>query len=308
MHWTLADGSVRSSTDDVFWRKDGTPIRVEYISAPMLDEQGRVAGAVVTFRDITRQRHMEQQIEQASRVASIGRVSASVAHEFNNLLMGMRPFAEVLRNRAAGDQSLAKPIQHIFNVVRRGQRLTDEILRFTRPPEPKLGTIDVAAWLSALCDEARGLLEGRTMELQLPDELHIRADADQLSQVMLNLVTNARDATKAGDTIAIGAARASDVPFLQKQLVGSDRLAALYVRDTGSGIPPQSLERIFEPLFTTKEHGNGLGLAVAFQIIAQHEGQILIDTEVNVGSTFYLVLPGAQVVRSMISSVDVADA
>jgi signal transduction histidine kinase len=205
--------------------------------------------------------------------------------------MGMGPFAEVLRNRSAGDESLAKPIQHILNVVRRGQRLTDEILRFTRPPEPILGPIDVAAWLSALCDEARGLLDGRTMDVQLPHELRIRADADQLSQVMLNLVTNARDAMGLGDTITIGAARASEVPFLRKQLVGCNRLAALYVRDTGSGIPPKSLERIFEPLFTTKESGNGLGLAIAFQIIGQHEGQILIDTEVGVGSTFYLVLP-----------------
>ena len=259
--------------------------------SPMVDEQGRIAGAVITFRDISKQKQMERQIEQSNRVASLGRVSASVAHEFNNLLMGMRPFAEVLRNRAANDQSLAKPIQHIFNVVRRGQRLTDEILRFTRPPEPILGTIDLAVWLSALCEEARGLLDGRTLDVQLPEELHVRADADQLSQVMLNLVTNARDATQPGDTITIGAARASEVPFLQKQLIGCNQMAALYVRDTGSGIPPQSLERIFEPLFTTKESGNGLGLAIAFQIMGQHEGQILIDTELDVGSTFYLVLP-----------------
>ncbi|MFL6246490.1 MAG: PAS domain S-box protein [Thermoanaerobaculia bacterium] len=291
MHWTLADGSVRSSTDDVFWRKDGTPIRVEYVSAPMLDEQGRIAGAVVTFRDMTRQRHMEQQIEQASRVASLGRVSASVAHEFNNLLMGMWPFAEILRSRSAGDESLAKPIQHIFNVIRRGQRLTDEILRFTRPPEPVVGPIDAASWLPAVAHEARGLLDGRMLDVELPDELHLHADADQLSQVMLNLITNARDATLPGDTIVIGAARASEIPFLQQQLGGCERMAALYVRDTGCGIPPQSLEQIFEPLFTTKKTGNGLGLAVAFQIMKQHEGQILIDTEVGVGSTFYLVLP-----------------
>jgi signal transduction histidine kinase len=241
--------------------------------------------------DATALRAMEQKIEQASRVASLGRVSASVAHEFNNLLMGMSPFAEVLRSRTAGDEALARAVQHILNVVRRGQRLTDEILRFTRPPEPILAPVDLAAWLPAFCEEARGLVEGRTMVVELPAALPVRADADQLSQVMLNLVINARDATPCGGRITIGAAPAGEIAFLRKQLAGCERMAALYVRDTGSGIPPESLERIFEPLFTTKENGTGLGLAVALQIMRRHEGEILVDTEPGAGTAFYLVLP-----------------
>jgi len=90
----------------VFWRRDATPIRVESTAAPMVDDEGRIAGAVTTFRDISRQKQMEQQIEQSARVASLGRVSASVAPEFNNLLMGLGPSVDVLRRKAEGDPAL----------------------------------------------------------------------------------------------------------------------------------------------------------------------------------------------------------
>jgi signal transduction histidine kinase len=125
----------------------------------------------------------------------------------------------------------------------------------------------------------------------LPEELTIRADGDRLSQVLLNLVKNACEATPRTGTVTVGAARAETVPFLRAQLPPGERLATLFVRDNGSGIPPEVVERIFEPLFTTRRAGHGIGLALASQIVAQHSGQILIDTAPERGSTFYLVLP-----------------
>jgi PAS domain S-box-containing protein len=291
MHWTLADGTVRFSEDDVFWRKDGTALRVAYTAAPMVDEQGRIAGAVVTFRDISKQKQMEQQIEQGLRVASLGRVSASVAHEFNNLLMSIAPSAEVLR-RKSGDPALEKPVKHVLDAVRRGQRLTDEILRFTNPPEPRIQRIDLAAAGREFCDEARGILAERRVEIELSAELEVRADVDQLSQVMLNLVTNARNATQPGGKVTIGAAPAASIAFLRTQLPDAERFVALYVRDDGCGISAEAKERIFEPFFTTrKASGTGLGLAVAYRIVAQHGGHILIESEVGRGATFYVALP-----------------
>lgn len=292
MHWTLADGVVRLNEDDVFWRKDGTAVRVAYTTAPMVDEQGRIAGAVVTFRDISKQKQMEQQIEQGVRVASLGRVSASVAHEFNNLLMSIRPFAELLQRRTDNDPALETPVKHLLDAVRRGQRLTDEILRFTNPPEPRMQRLDLAAVSREFCEEARGILSERRMEVEMPFALEVRADVDQLSQVMLNLVTNARNATKAGGTVTIGAAPAASIPFLREQLPQAESFAAIYVRDDGCGISAEARERIFEPFFTTRKHaGTGLGLAVAWRIVAQHGGHILIDSEVGRGAAFYVVLP-----------------
>jgi len=292
-HWTLADGGVRFNEDDVFWRKDGTPIRVQYTAAPMVDEQGRIAGVVVTFRDISKQKQMEHQIEQGLRVASLGRVSASVAHEFNNLLMSISPSAELLRRKTEHDPSFEKPVRHVLDAVRRGQRLTEEILRFTNPRDPHKQRLDLGAIIRDLRDETRGLIGERRMEVELAPELpHICADADLLSQVLLNLVTNARNATDAEGTITIGAAPAISIPFLREQLPETERFAALYVRDDGCGISAAARERIFEPFFTTRKgNGTGLGLAVAYRIVSQHGGHILIESEAGNGSTFYVVLP-----------------
>jgi len=292
MHRTLADGSVECGEDDIFQRKDGSAIRVEYTAAPMVDEQGRIAGAVVTFRDISKQKQMEQQIEQGLRVASLGRVSASVAHEFNNLLMSIGPSAECLRRKAAVDPALEKPVKHVLDAVRRGQRLTDEILRFTNPPEPRMRQLDLAVVLREFRDAAHGILTERRMEIEMPAALEIRADADQLTQVLLNLVANARNATRTGGTVTIGAAPAVSIPFLREQLPDAERFAALYVRDDGCGISAEAKQRIFEPFFTTRKcAGTGLGLAVAFRIVSQHGGHTLVDSEVGTGSTFYIALP-----------------
>jgi PAS domain S-box-containing protein len=295
VHGTIADGMVRFGDSDILWRNDGKEIRVDYTTAPMLDEQGRIAGAVVTFRDVSKQKQMEQQIEQAARVESLGRVSASVAHEFNNVLMGIRPFAEVLQRKAAEDQTLDKAVTHVLNAVRRGQRLTDEILRFTNPPEPRMETTDLAGLLRGFGDEARGILSERRMELELPEALEIRADADQLSQVLLNLVANARNATPAWGEVTMGAAPAASIPFVREHVPAPEQFAVLYVRDNGCGISEEAKERIFEPFFTTrKEGGTGLGLAVAWRIVSQHGGQILIDSDIGKGTAFYVVLPSTK--------------
>ncbi|MFP5246002.1 MAG: PAS domain S-box protein, partial [Thermoanaerobaculia bacterium] len=291
LHWTLADGGVRFSDQDVFWRRDGKEIRVEFTTAPMLDEQGRIAGAVVTFRDVSAQKQMEQQLEQAARVESLGRVSASVAHEFNNLLMGLKPFADILHRKAQGDPALEKPVRHVLNIVRRGQRLTDQILRFTNPAEPRMEAVDLAALLREFSEEARGILTDRSLELELPAALIVRADGDQLAQVLLNLVTNARNATSAGGVVTLGAAPASSIAFLREHLPAPEDFAALYVRDNGSGIAAEAKERMFEPFFTTrKSGGTGLGLAIAWRIATAHGGRILIDSEVGKGAAFYVLL------------------
>jgi PAS domain S-box-containing protein len=295
MHHALGDGSecpihwTPGAADDVFRRQDGVPVRVEYTSAPMVDEEGRISGAVVTFRDISRQKQMEEQIAHAARAASLGRVSASVAHEFNNLLMSVAPFTEVLRRKAQEDHSLEKPVRHIINAVRRGQRMTDEILRFTQPLQPRLERVDLASLIRDFADEARGVLLDREVELDVPPHLETRADPDQLTQVLLNLVVNARDATKCGGLVSIGAAPATELPFLREQLTNAEELVAFYVRDNGCGIPAEAREHIFEPFFTAgKRRGSGLGLAVAWRIAASHGGRILCESEEGAGTTFYV--------------------
>ncbi len=289
---TIADGVVRNVNDDVFWRRDGTSFHVDYVVAPKLDSEGRRRGVVVAFRDITKQKEMERKVDQAVRVSSLGRVAASVAHEFNNVLMGIQPFAEILSRNAGDDAILQKPLKHILNAVKRGRAVSNQILRFASPAEPRLASLDLGEWVRNFSEEARLMIRDRKLEVATAESLIIDADSEQLSQVVANLIRNASDASPAGAIIAIGAASAATIPFLRERLANPHRFAALFVRDRGLGIPPEALEHIFEPLYTTKKYGGtGLGLAVVHQIIADHGGEVLVESTPGSGSTFYIALP-----------------
>jgi two-component system cell cycle sensor histidine kinase/response regulator CckA len=291
---TLSDGIVRHVAEDAFWRSDGTLLRVDYNVAPMLDAAQQIIGAVVTFRDITRQKQLEEQVEQARRVTSLGRVAASVAHEFNNVLMSMQPFAEIIRRQTQTNEKVTTSLEKIFGALKRGKRLTEQILRFTNPAEPVIDRIDLEQWLRDFLDEAKNLLQSRPLTLDAPKPLIARADVMQLQQIMTNLLANARDASASSSPVTIGLMHASDVPFLVQRLQDPRSFVTLYVRDAGSGIAPEIQEQIFEPLFTTKPRGGtGLGLAVAQQIVTRHGGKILVDSVEGSGSTFHVVLPDA---------------
>lgn len=292
IHATLTDGIVRHILDDLFWRKDGTSFRVAYVAAPIRDSDRRITGVVIVFRDVTREREMQQQIEQAIRVSSLGRHVASVAHEFNNVLMSILPFAEILMRKVGNDAALQRPLKHIMDATRRGKQVSHQILRFVNPAIPTMLPFDAAAWLNDFAEEAGAMVRERLVEIVRSEALPVCADAPQLAQVMTNLLTNARDATSAGAVLTLGAARADTLPFVARQIENAARYAALFVRDRGAGIPDHVLERIFEPLFTTKKSGGtGLGLAVACQIVNEHGGRILIETAPGAGSTFYITLP-----------------
>ncbi|HEX7807363.1 MAG TPA: ATP-binding protein, partial [Thermoanaerobaculia bacterium] len=292
IHATLTDGIVRHIHDDLFWRKDGSSFRVEYVTAPMRDSDGQITGVVIVFHDVTREREMQRQVEQAIRVSSLGRIAASVAHEFNNVLMSILPFAEILMRKVGNDAALQRPLKHIMDAARRGKLISHQILRFVNPASPTMVPFDAAAWLSDFAEEAGTIVRDRALEIVRSETLPVCADAPQLAQVMTNLLTNARDATPANTVLTLGAARADTLPFVARQIENAERFAAFFVRDRGSGIPGHVLERIFEPLFTTKKSGGtGLGLAVAFQIVSEHGGKILIETAPGAGSTFYITLP-----------------
>jgi PAS domain S-box-containing protein len=250
-----------------------------------------VRSVVVNYRDVTDKRQLEKQVAQGQRVASLGRVAASVAHEFNNVLMGTQPFAEAIRKRAGNDKQVRTAAERILEQTLRGARLTSQILRYTSPAEPRFETIDLSAWIRSSEDEWKNLVQARSFHLDASESLLVRADPQQLHQIVTNLLVNARDATPPNGMIHIGAAAAAAYPVITKALPDAERFATLYVRDTGCGIAPAVMERLFEPLFTTKPHGGtGLGLAVAHQIVTDHRGRLLVESEPGNGASFHVVL------------------
>lgn len=276
--------------DAGLWRhrkKSGEVIEVQ-ISSHDLVTDGRRARLVVAT-DVTQRRMLESQLEQERRVSSLGRLAATIAHEFNNVLMGIQPFAELV-SRVEVPNSVSIAAEQIRKSVQRGRQVTQGILRFTRPAEPLLRPLELSSWLDEMLAEIRSLVRpGISVQVEVEDaRLCILADADQLSQVLTNLAANARDAMPSGGQLRI---QVSAVPEELSSLVDPQEFVDLVVRDTGSGIPPDILDHIFEPLFTTrKTGGTGLGLAVVHQIVQRHGGKIIAQSAPGKGTTFHLLL------------------
>jgi two-component system cell cycle sensor histidine kinase/response regulator CckA len=226
----------------------------------------------------------ERQQNEARRLGSLGRLAGTMAHEFNNVLMAIETFTEVLRRRTLNEVPVQNAVARIQQSLSRGRRITDEILRFMRNTTPVMSTIDVCSWLTEFMPEAKALTGGRA-ELDAEDGLYILGDLAQLNQVLANLIINARDAAPEGPILI--AAHACNAPGMR----GGEGCMQLSIIDRGSGMTPEVRERVFEPLFTTKRSGTGLGLALVHQVVTAHGGTITIESNVGSGTAFHIILP-----------------
>lgn len=283
-------GAVRAY-HTVYFRKDGTPFPVEIDTSRVLDD-GHFTGLVITFSDVSERRQLERQLDDARRINDLGRVAATMAHEFNNVLMGMQPFIEIL-GRAPADPSVERIAQQLGRLTQRGKAVTQELLRFANDSDLELVPIAITPWLESLAAELRVLLGSVELLVEMSAEpLRILADSSALQQVMTNLVINARDAMPNGGTVTVRVRRfdaAEQLPFVVRFLPGE--ALHLSVSDTGTGMSAEVLERAFEPMFTTKRRGNGLGLAYAHRAVTHHSGQIFVASTAGEGTTFHIILP-----------------
>jgi PAS domain S-box-containing protein len=230
------------------------------------------------------------QLEQADRLTSLGRMAATIAHEFNNVLMGISPFVEVIRRGKSVEMSL----DHIGRAVKRGKRITEEILRFTRHAPPQRAAFEVEPWIENIALEARSLVPPscRIDTFVQADDLAIDGDANQLQQIFTNLILNARDAMPNGGSLTIEVRRERPNARWAFGIVDRpERFVHCIVSDTGCGMSADTLRHIYEPLFTTRKNGTGLGLAVTHQVVQRHGGEIFVESTVGVGTTFHLFLP-----------------
>jgi len=279
-HFNAVLRGERMTHDYRLRTKDGGEVIVE--SSPQaMRLDGEVIGVLGIARDVTRRRHEEVEHEKEKRLASLGQLAASVAHTFNNVLMSILPFAELLKRRAPEDPKVDTATKHIFQAIKRGRQVSQEIQRLARPvSSTSIVTIDVEKWIADVAREARATLGSSiAIETKIKDRgLYARGDDSLLTQVTTNLLVNARDAMPNGGELTIEAARAAN---------GQVEVS---MTDSGPGIPEHLLDRIFEPLFTTKRSGTGLGLSIAHQAMVQQEGALRVTSRVGEGSTFTIVL------------------
>lgn len=258
-----------------------------------------IDGAVAHFIDVTEQKNLEVQFAQAQKMQAMGQLAGGVAHDFNNLLTAMIGFCDLLLQRhTAGDPSFAD-IMQIKQNSNRAANLVRQLLAFSRkqPLQPKeLNVTDALMELSHLLTR----LIGESIEFKLVHgrELGVvRVDPGQFDQMVINLAVNARDAMPGGGTLTI---TTGVEEFDQPTQVGAEqappgRYLRVAVADTGKGIAPENLGRIFEPFFSTKQEipgaGTGLGLATVYGIVRQTGGFILVDSAAGEGATFNIYLP-----------------
>ena len=271
--------------------RSGAVVTIEVSSHPRYVD-GVVVGMIGMARDVTEHRTIARKLEDAKRMSSLGQVAASLAHEFNNVLMGIQPFVEVIAANAPATRAVSDSVGHIKRAIGRGKRASQEILRFANPKEPQLFAIDVKTWLPTLLGQLMAALPSsialsHSME---PGVRFIRGDREHLEQVITNLVFNARDAITGSGTIHIGVAR---TPASLNDSAVAEHVR-ISVSDNGPGIPAQSLDRIFEPLFTTKRNGTGLGLAIARRLVEGQGGTLVAENRPEGGSAFHLLVPAAE--------------
>ncbi len=293
----VIDGGGQTWSDEFrFRRDDGSWADVIDRGHIVHDERGRPVRMIGAMANVTEPRRLEAELRQSQKMEAVGRLAGGIAHDFNNLLTVISGRSDLLLHRLRSDDPVRKDVELIKRVSERAATLTRQLLAFSRKQvlQPRVLALDlVVADLEPMLQR----LIGEDVELITtiaPGVGRVQADPAQIEQVVLNLVVNARDAMPAGGRLTIGLA---DVE-VDAAFVAANPSAApgphvvLAVSDTGDGIPPEVQPRIFEPFFTTKEpgKGTGLGLAMVYGIVKQHEGTIVVDSEAGRGTTFRVYL------------------
>jgi PAS domain S-box-containing protein len=280
--------------------RDGRVLWIHDESVPMLDEQGQPELIQGYFIDITERKALEERLVRAQKTEALGRLAGGIAHDFNNYLMAVKGHAELAQRASAAHSFAADQIGEIVLTVDRAARLTRQLLAFgrqeeLRPTDVRLDLVahDLRLMLSQLAGERVEL------SLELGETPFVFADPGQLEQVVVNLVTNARDAMPDGGRLAIRTGSTEIGPGAEAQRldVAPGAYALLVVSDTGVGIDADTLATIFEPYVTTKSHddGTGLGLSIVNSIVRNRNGAIDVTSFPGSGTTFRVLLPAVAV-------------
>ncbi len=277
-------------------RKDGTFYEVLATISPVRNEEGTIINYVVLERDVTEGRRMEQQIRQAQKMEALGQLAGGVAHDFNNLLQVVSGHIELTLNKVSANAAVAEQLRNAGDAVMRAARLVRQLLIFSRHQDLTRENLDLNVCVQELLKMLRRYIGEHVGILFRPDGSDMRfvGSAVQMEQLIMNLCINARDAMPAGGVITLETARETlsqipaDFPW-----ASPGEYVRLCVRDTGCGMSRETLERVFEPFFSTKEvgKGTGMGLATVYGVVKQHNGVITVESAPGAGTVFCVFLP-----------------
>jgi two-component system NtrC family sensor kinase len=268
--------------------KEGGWRRLRCHFSPLFDESGKIEGVVVSGRDITELKRLEEQLIQAEKLAAMGQMLAGVAHELNNPLTAILGASELVRDRPGVDENTKRQLEMTHRQARRAARIVQNLLEFSRPASSQKKALDLNAVLERTLQLHEHSLRRNSVQVDFRSSAGLPptvGDANQLIQVFLNLVSNAEQ--------SIREVRASGHIHIRLGQKGSRIFAS--VQDDGTGIKPEALDKIFDPFFTTKRPGGGtgLGLSICMSIIREHGGDIEVENLPGGGAGFTVFLPVA---------------
>lgn len=269
--------------------RDGTERLISDTVSPLVDRQSNIIGTVFVFRDITEKRELEEKLLKAEKIESLGVLAGGIAHDFNNLLNAIMGNIELAAMDVDTDDRIRESLTRAEKAAFRAKDLAQQLLTFSKGGAPVKKTASIIELIKDSADFAiRG--SNARCNFNLPEDLwKVEIDFGQMSQVINNIVLNAVNAMPGGgqvDIIAENVVIGGDKPELKQ-----GEYVKVSIKDAGSGIPKKYLSRIFEPYFTTKHTGSGLGLATTYSIIKRHEGLIEVESDLEKGTTFSIYIP-----------------
>jgi signal transduction histidine kinase len=262
------------------------------------DEGGRILGAQLVFQDVSQVKQLEKQLHHANRLANLGALSASMVHEIKNPLVAIKTFVQLLPERINDEEFLQKFSHLIGNEVGRIDQIVSQLLHLARP----LSSSFISFHLHEVIDTTLALYHPDLTHRKIKvikdlkaDEDLILGDRQKIQQILMNLVVNAEEAMKQGGVLSIQTKFVKRPPRLKDDEDKENDVLQTYVcltiRDTGHGMMPKVLKRVFEPFYSTKREGNGLGLSIVMGIMEDHQGSIEVQSELMQGTCFHLYFP-----------------
>ncbi len=271
-------------------RKDGKDLRLKVSVTPLRMKEKKQEGGVIIFHDITRLKKLEGQAERTNRLAAMGEIAVSIAHEVRNPLGSIELLASLLRREIEDDEEKKRLADHILAGVKNIDYVINNLLLFTRPQHPILKKINLHAFLDEALHFVVPSLNQSQVELikrYNSFEPLVLGDSELLKQVVLNLVWNAIQAMPQGGKLIIS----TEIVDGGAEFKNETECLKVKFIDSGVGISNKDKKKIFNPFFTTKEKGTGLGLAIVNNIIEVHEGMIEVESSVGQGAAFAFVFP-----------------
>jgi len=261
---------------------------LEIRAMPLYDSSGPLSGLIHVIRDITQRKRVEEALQRAEQLKMVGELAAGLAHEIKNPLAGIKGSIQVLVETAGIDEEDRSLIVKAVDEIKRIDVLLKSLLNFAKPPKLQLMPTDVNDLLDkavALSLKHPSLSSGGSKSINVlkdfdPDLHEIMADPMQLQQVFLNLMFNAIDAMPRGGALAV-----------KTLLDDTDHMLRIAISDSGKGMEPPMLDQIFQPFYTTKRKGSGLGLSICQRLVDQHEGSISVESAPGKGTVFTIVIP-----------------